>query len=649
MAGPVADPLPVISWLRLQRDRLVSRPSRVSRGLKHLAPFGIGLAFLAAFHGSGVGESLNLLLYDTAVALRPAPSAGHWPIRLIGLTEADIRRFGWPLPDLLLARAIDRLQAAGVRAIGIDFYRDKGVEPGAAQLRERIRRHPEVVTIFNAAESIPSPPGTASLQQSFNDLIVDADGILRRDLVYVEGQPAEVVSLPLRLFERYRANQQLRRRLLARSSDHLWLRPDSGGYRQQDAAGLQRMLAYHKTNSFPSWSLGSLLDGAIPEKALRGTIVLIGSRAPSLRDNFQTPFTRFGHTARLATLDGVEIHAHRLASLFDLEAGGRFQMGALPAAWNHALLGLGLLLGLLVGERPKSFARSALGLLLAEALLLGGGFSLLLAGHWLGPTTPMAGLAVMVVASWVRRAAASQEHRRQFERLLGQTTSPAVAAELWTQRESLLSDGRFPGRELPLTVMLADTVHFSSVGEWMAPTELLDWFNTGMKIFVEIINRHGGMVNKFTGDGFLAVFGAPLPLDAHRNAEAAVTAAREIQLAVDGLMAEMAAKQWPPIRLRIGISSGPVITGSMGGSSRMEYAVLGDAVNISARLEALNKERMSNDCRVLLSSATKELLEPGRWRLTAWGPQPVKGREQTVEVYELESGEATEGTPSANA
>ena len=60
---------------------------------------------------------------------------------------------------------------------------------------------------------------------------------------------------------------------------------------------------------------------------------------------------------------------------------------------------------------------------------------------------------------------------------------------------------------------------------------------------------------------------------------------------------------------------------------------------ISARLEALTKERMSNDCRVLLSSATKDLLEDGRWRLLAWGPQPVKGREQTVDVYELESGE----------
>jgi class 3 adenylate cyclase len=71
----------------------------------------------------------------------------------------------------------------------------------------------------------------------------------------------------------------------------------------------------------------------------------------------------------------------------------------------------------------------------------------------------------------------------------------------------------------------------------------------------------------------------------------------------------------------------------------MEYAVIGDAVNISARLESLDKERMGNDCRVLLASDTKDLLEEGRWRLTPWGPQPVKGREQPVEVYELEGGE----------
>ena len=628
----------MVSWGKLG-FRLTLTGAQGRRLLSLLAPFGLGLGFLGAFQVSGIGESLNLLAYDTAVVLRPAPSGVRWPIRLIGLTEADIRRFGWPLSDTLLVRAIDRLRADGVKAIGIDFYRDKGVEPGAALLRTRIRSHPEIVTIFNGAASIPSPPGTPTPQQSFNDLIVDADGVVRRDLLHVEDQPPEFVSLPLRLFELSQGDQSLRQQFKSAAMEGSWLRGDSGGYRNQDAAGLQRMLPFYKPNSFPSWSLSDLLDGSIAPRELKGTIVLMGSRAPSLRDTFQTPFTRFGQQASLATMDGIEIHAQRLASLFDLQAGGRFQKVALSAWLNHGLLLIALALGILIGERPKSFVRSAFLLLLAEVLLLAASIGLLMVGSWVGISVPMVGLALMAVASWTRRAAVSQEQRRQFERLLGQTTSPAVALELWNQRESLLTDGRFPGRELPLTVMLADTVHFSSVGEWMAPTELLNWINVGMERFVEIINRHGGMVNKFTGDGFLAVFGAPLPLDARENAEAALGAAREIQLAITSLMVELKDKDLPPIRLRIGICSGPVITGSMGGSARMEYAVIGDAVNVSARLESLSKERMGNDCRVLLASDTKDLLEEGRWRLTPWGPQSVKGREQPVEVYELESGE----------
>jgi adenylate cyclase len=632
--------------LSLRKFSLELRAKRLSwrKIVRAIVPYGISLGCLAALQGSGLGEAANLLIYDTALTIRPAPSGATTPIRIIGLTESDIQRFGWPLNDGLMAKAVDRLLAQGVRGIGIDFYRDRGVEPGVQELRSLIRRHPQIITIFNAGESISSPPGTPLRQQSFNDLVVDTDGVIRRDLVHVEGQPPQTMALPLRLFELAQGNHDLRDKFNKPPLDGLWLNGDSGGYRQQDAAGLQRMLSFYQPNSFPSWSFASLLDGAIPASQFKGSIVLIGSRAASLRDNFHTPFTRFSNRANLATMDGVEVHAHRLASLLDLQGGGRFQMVSWPAWAGYSLLVGALLIGVVIGERPKSLITSALILVVAEAGLLLGSGGLLLAGQWVGISLPMAGLALMAMTSWIRRATASQEQRRQFERLLGQTTSPAVAAELWNQRETCLTNGRFPGRELPLTMMLADTVRFSSVGEWMAPTELLDWINIGMEKFVEIINRHGGMVNKFTGDGFLAVFGAPLSVDACANAEAAVSAAREIQLAITELLVELKDRDLPPIRLRIGICSGPVITGSMGGSSRMEYAVIGDAVNISARLESLHKERMGNDCRVLLASDTKDLLVEGRWRFADWGPQLVKGREQPVEVYELEG--AMDGPPA---
>jgi CHASE2 domain-containing sensor protein len=85
------------------------KPLQGQRLLRLLAPFGVSLGCLGAFQVSGIGESLNLLIYDTAVVLRTAPAGSRWPIRLIGLTEADIRRFGWPLQDGLMVRAIDRL------------------------------------------------------------------------------------------------------------------------------------------------------------------------------------------------------------------------------------------------------------------------------------------------------------------------------------------------------------------------------------------------------------------------------------------------------------------------------------------------------------------------------------------------------------
>ena len=178
-------------------------------------------------------------------------------------------------------------------------------------------------------------------------------------------------------------------------------------------------------------------------------------------------------------------------------------------------------------------------------------------------------------------------------------------------RMALLSDGRFEGRQLPVTVLMLDTCQFTSVSERLSPGELLAWLNRGMALFVPAITRRGGMVNKFTGDGLLAVFGAPLSSGEEADAKAAIDAALAIQRAVASLNEELQREGLPAMGLRIGVHSGPVLAGSMGSSERLEYAVIGDAVNCAARLESLDKERQTNLCRVLVSSTTEELLPKG--------------------------------------
>lgn len=101
----------------------------------------------------------------------------------------------------MFCEAFDALNAAGVVAIGFDIYRDKGVGPNQQCLRDRFRDEPTLVSIFNVASAIPPVPGTPPERQSYNDISVDADGVLRRDLVHVTGQDEATVSFPLRVLE----------------------------------------------------------------------------------------------------------------------------------------------------------------------------------------------------------------------------------------------------------------------------------------------------------------------------------------------------------------------------------------------------------------------------------------------------------------
>jgi adenylate cyclase len=632
--------------------RPTKRFKRLGQALRLAAPYGVAALVVLALRASGIAETGSLLLYDLVTVKRPAPSGATTPITLIGITEKDIATYGWPIDDRLLCEAIDRLSRDGARAIALDIYRDQGVGPRQECLRQRARTNPKLVSIFNVAESIGPIPGTPPQRRSFNDLVLDPDGVVRRNLVHVTGQDEATVALPLRLVEVYRGEARLRQRLESSPDSLDRLHPNSGGYLSADDSGLQQMLLFRQPGTFPSASLNQLLRHQVPLDQIKGRIVLIGSTAPSLRDLFLVPHSRFvlDPDGRQTQISGMELHANRTGDLLAMAEGASPALSALPGWSGNLLLLLGLGLGVVLGERFTTLRRSITVVTLVAAVGLGASVGLLWwKGIWMQTALPLAGLGLMAAAAWLRRGAASQQQRQQFQRLLGQTTSPAVAQQLWAQREELLSDGRFEGRQLPVTVVFSDTRNFTTVSERLSPSDLLAWLNRGMALCVPAITQRGGMVNKFTGDGFLAVFGAPVGKGELADAVEAIEACLAIQSGLEQLNRELAADGAPEMRLRIGVHSGAVLAGSMGSSERLEYAVIGDTVNCASRLESYEKNRQNNLCRVLVSSSTRDLLPPEQtasllWE--NWGHLQVKGRQEPLDIWELK-GSAPAALPAS--
>jgi len=616
-----------------------------------LVPYGAAALLLLGLRQSLVAEAVDLQLYDLATWLRPRPTPRPSPVNLIGISELDIAAYGWPIDDRLLCEAIERLSAAGAAAIGLDLYRDRGVGPQLECLRQQARMNPRLVSIFNGAEAIQAIPGTPEGRRAYNDLVLDPDGVLRRDLVHVAGQDAATVALPLRLVQIARGLPWLPKGVEDGRLPGFWLRPFSGGYDRLDAAGYQQMLPFHQPGSLSTWSLAQLLNGSVPPEAIRGRIVLIGSTAASLRDLFPVPQSRFLLGASQYQMPGMEVHGHRVLALLDRLDYGDRGIRVLPDWGEHLLLPAGLLLGLLLGEARGSLRRSLAAVLLTLLLLGGLGFALLLFGRvWIGTTLPLAGLTLMAVAGWVRRGAASHEQRLQIEKLLGQSTSPAVARQLWEQRDTLLADGRFEGRQLPVTVVFSDLRNFTTVSESLTPAALLAWINRGMACCVPAITRRNGMVNKFTGDGMMAVFGAPLSAGPQQDARDALASLLEIRSGMEALNRQLEAEGAPAMRMRLGVHSGMVLAGSMGSSERLEYAIMGDTVNCASRIEGLEKNRHDGICRILLSGVTFSLLYPegpGQDGLDwlYWGTFQVKGRQEPLEIWELREGPEAGAAP----
>ena len=210
--------------------------------------------------------------------------------------------------------------------------------------------------------------------------------------------------------------------------------------------------------------------------------------------------------------------------------------------------------------------------------------------------------------------------RDRVTSLFGQHVSPQVVERLMAEGTSAAGDLRH------VAVMFVDFRGFTAGARSRSPQDVVDRLDGAFAVLVDILDRHGGIVNKFLGDGFLALFGAPLA--AAGAAHHAVAAGREMLAAMDRINEN---SSWP-LRIGIGIHFGEVVAGNIGSPRRKEYTVIGDTVNFASRLEALNKDFGS---QLLISSAVREALGDDGGDAVALGEVEVRGYERPVAVFQL--------------
>jgi adenylate cyclase len=233
-----------------------------------------------------------------------------------------------------------------------------------------------------------------------------------------------------------------------------------------------------------------------------------------------------------------------------------------------------------------------------------------------------AGLVALRLRGALIRVLEESALRERVTSLFGQHVSPAVVDRLLGQPMDAAGETR------DVCVLFLDIRNFTAFSRTRPPTEVVDYLNNLFAFMIEAVDRHHGIINKFLGDGFVAIFGAPL--DDPRATHNAVRAARDMLAEID--RRGMDKDAWP-LRVGIGIHAGAAVTGNVGSPRRKEFTVIGDVVNLAARLEQANKEFGS---RLLVSEAVAMKLGPDLGAGARVGPVQVKGYDTPVPVWQLD-------------
>ena len=573
-------------------------------------------------------QGLELSAYDTLVSFFAGTQESDRVV-LVVTTEADINRFGYPIRDKDLAAVLARVFAGGPKAVGVDLYRDLPMPPGNEELQALQRAQDNLYWVFKLADEgnigVPPPPTLRETgREVLSDHVVDAGGVVRRGLLLAADRTdRNWRAMGVSLAERY-TGQQLRPMdgdlALGRGRVPLLDQP-YGPYARVDAAGYQMLLDYHGGyRRFRQISFAEIIDRPGLAATLRDRIVLVGTAALSIKDNFTTPFsTGWGGEGALI---GIALHAHLADQLIRLANGEARNPVPLPRAVDHVAIWVaamaGAVLALLVWRVFVVLVALLLGLwLVGGATAWGfGGAGLLL------PGVPVALAWVLSTAgcNFVMRSVGLRERillRRSFESYL----DPRIISQMM-QGDTLPS---FGGEHREITAIFTDIADFTTTAETMDAATVAGLLGEYFGLLSDVVVENGGLVNDFIGDGLLLLFGAPM--DQPDHADRAVATALAMDEVAQRFTAGLTARGIKWGHTRIGVHTGAALVGNIGTHGKLKYGALGDTLNVASRVEGLNKYLGS---RVAVSGETAARCRRQTFRPV--GDIIVKGRKNAIRI-----------------
>lgn len=393
-------------------------------------------------------------------------------------------------------------------------------------------------------------------------------------------------------------------------------------YLKTEKQGQMLINYYGPSKTFRHIPIADIISNDIKPEQLSGRIVLVGATdAKGVFDLRVTPFT--------AEMPGVEKHASVIASILE----DKLLVNASLYVNIAVLLFSGFVFSIAV-SRFKAFWAAGIAVLALTIIVSGGYYAFAYRGVWLNVAYPSVNTLLIFITVTAYNYAVEERYARRIRAMFSNYVTERVVNEMIKNPDL----AKLGGERREVTVLFSDIRGFTTFSEKHTPEEVVATLNEYLGAMAEVIFRWEGVLDKFIGDAIVAFWGAPIPQKNH--SELALKCAMHMIKRLGELQEKWKAEGKDPIDIGIGINTGEVIVGNIGAEGmKMDYTVIGDAINLGARIESLTRKY---DTHILITEFTMnniregiETHEIGHVHAKGIESVIVKGKEKSVGIYEI--------------